>query len=484
MLAQRNTILIFKNGQTVKHFATIFLSLYLFSSCTKYKPKTIDTAVKSKATYVIGSKEFVGARAWWLQSKSSSLNRLVEQAFCGSPDIQEVFLRLESSVLVARQAGASKWPTITGRVGVSQNYNYEDSKTNDYHEFSRGFMASYELDIFGKIKNKSKIASEGVVQATLDLTTAKLSLVTEIVTHWYAYQNYLHHLGLLEEQIKWQKLICDELDRSYKRGVSTFESQARAKKSLLQLEEDKKDIRKGIQLEKLLLSRLVGQEGFIEVVLYDKELEFIDAPNSGFPADLLRNRPDLQKAESAYKQALLSWKVAKAERLPSLSLSISSDNRAGKIKDLFDNWLLSFAANIASTIFDGGYRKQEVKKAEKAIELEIQKFKKVYLDAVLEVNQLLVTIDWANKSFVDISEQLRLQKDLVTIKDNEYRKGLVGSSDSYLEKINFLQQKRLLLNAKYSLNELHIDLYRAIGGDWFEVDEGLISNDSKSGDVK
>jgi outer membrane protein, multidrug efflux system len=198
-------------------------------------------------------------------------------------------------------------------------------------------------------------------------------------------------------------------------------------------------------------------------------------PATGFPADLLAKRPDIQAGLLRLESRDWSVAAARADRLPTLTLGGSVSASDGDIGHVIDQWAGNLVAGLAAPLIDGGRRRAEVDYQKALAEEAVANYRSVVLNAVTEVNDALLTErktaarrDMQQKQYEALSDQL----DEAQLR---YRRGL----NDYLAVLNAVAAKqaleRNLINSGLEVYTARIDLYRALGGDWMDAASNRLS---------
>ena len=158
--------------------------------------------------------------------------------------------------------------------------------------------------------------------------------------------------------------------------------------------------------------------------------------------------------------------AARADRLPTLTLSGSLSASDSELNNLLDNWAGNLAAGLAAPLIDGGRRRSEVEYQRALAEETLATYRAMVLTAITEVNNALATeIKTAERLEMEQHQQKALNEQLEEA-NLRYRKGL----NSYLTVLNALSSKqgldRSLIATRLDRISARIELYRALGGDW------------------
>jgi len=194
--------------------------------------------------------------------------------------------------------------------------------------------------------------------------------------------------------------------------------------------------------------------------------ELVELPGIGLPADLLAHRPDVRSAGLALASADWSVAEARANRLPSLSLTGTGEYSGAMLTSLFHNWALGLAASVVGPIFDGGHRKAEVEKARGVVDQRIAAYTSTVYTAFKEVEDALVRERWQKEYVSARKAQLEASRRSLREATGRYRQGL----DDYLPVLNaLLAVQNLEISMADDVTNLllyRVALHRALGGTW------------------
>jgi outer membrane protein TolC len=174
--------------------------------------------------------------------------------------------------------------------------------------------------------------------------------------------------------------------------------------------------------------------------------------------------------------------AAIADRFPRISLSARAETGAEKLRDLFDNWLASMAANILAPIFDAGRRKAEVQRARAAASERLHAYGDAVLGALREVEDAITSERRGAEYLANVSGRLEIARKLTARTRARY----VNGQGDYLPVLLALRAEQNLervgLGARLSLIEYRIGLYRALGGAWELQAPGTNGKHTTNGD--
>lgn len=418
---------------------------------------------------------------WWRAFEDRTLNALVTDALQGNMSIKAVWDRLDQAAAQARKAGAGLYPSVDGRVEGGVSFSEERqtpipggagavSSGGVVPNLLIGVAASYEIDIWGRVRSTRNAARREVAATRESLQAAAVSLSGEVAVAWYGLLEAYGQLRLLERQAEANQRLLKLVALRMGYGQTGAIDLLQQKQLIESIQSDLMGATVRARLLEHRLAVLLGRPPTVRVVpagARRRELPGLpDLPDPGVPAELVQRRPDVRAAFHRIEAANEQVAAAIADRFPRLSISAGAQVSDDGVKDLFNNWLVSLAANLLAPIFDGGRRKAEVDRAKAAASEALHDYGQTVLEAIAEVEGALVTEKHARRRLESIEKQLELSNRVV----DRARDNYVHGAGDYLRvldaRIKHQSLQRAHLTLRREIIENRIALCRALAGGW------------------
>ncbi len=447
----------------------VILGILLTSTSCAVKVSEVPTPVILKPTFSNSGTQVLNNR-WWQHFADPQLNALIEQALKNNFSLKAAFNRLQQTYAVANKSGAELIPNLNATIGSSQTTTDKFTNSN----FSLGILASYEIDLWGRIRSNINANTLDVMASKADLHTAALSLSAEIALTWYRLIEQRKQLILLEQQIKINQNLAQVVEVRFQAGMATAADVLQQRQALASIEGDRHPVLASIRVFEHQLSILLGQDPTQLDALKATEFPQLPAlPKTGLSADLIQRRPDLQKAYLTVQAADQRIAVAIADRLPKFSLSANMNTAAPDLQSLFNNWLATIAGNLLMPLVDGSRRLLEVERVQAKAREALNNYASVLLQASKEVEDALIQEQQQQNFLQSLIAQVQLSEQATEQIRLRYRHGAID----FLRVLSvFLSQQgleRQQLRAERELIEYRVHLYRALAGS-FELPTSLL----------
>jgi NodT family efflux transporter outer membrane factor (OMF) lipoprotein len=420
--------------------------------------------------------------AWWDDFEDPVLNELVDGALAANLDIAQAAARAERAAAQARVSRAGLLPSLEASAGASYSdtplaggafSNFPGAPTRLSNEtYSLGLAASYELDLFGRVRDDFRAARSDALAAEQDYRSARLATVGEVISAYfdtvdarYQIENTRRTLEVLQDR-------AARTDERYRRGLAqSFE--------LYQIRQELRGTEANLPQRETALASTEGRlalllaeypEGLDDLLAgpLRPRLSFAPVP-SGMPADLLTQRPDVAAAWERLEAARLRIGARRAERFPRLSLSASTGTQGGAAGDVVEfgnNWLLQLGANIVAPIIDGGRISANIRTARASYDEAAAAYGQAVLNAWREVELASVEYEQQRTRYSLIHAQLAEAEASADVQAERYQAG-VADYTAYLDALRAQYQVESSLSAAgRDVALARLGLHRALGGDW------------------
>ncbi len=417
---------------------------------------------------------------WWRSFDDPILNGLVERALADNFDLKTAWDRLAQARATARAEAAELFPNVEGSGGVTRSRREESvGSVTDFGQIPNGFgttletsynlglQASYELDLFGRIRSSRDAAVFDLKASAEDVMTAALTLSASVADTWFQLVEQYAQIDLLKAQLELNKKVTTLVTTRFRQGqvgsLDVFQQR--------QLEESRRGDLALAEAQAAILEHqlaiLTGQPPTRKVARRVSELRLPEGlPATGIPGDLIQRRPDIRQAYYFILAADRRVSAAIADRFPRITLSAGAEADADAIRDLLDNYLASMAASFIAPLIDGGARAAEVRRTEAVLSERIDTYGQTILDAFGEVEDALVQERKQREYLKSLERQLKLSG----VALQRIRQGYLQGTNDYLrvlEAISTNQElQRTYLAARRSIIQQRILLCRALGGGW------------------
>lgn len=405
---------------------------------------------------------------WWQNFNDQHLNALIETALRQNLDLIAAFERLKQAEAVALKAGSELIPAVNATSAASRFI--EDNPTTGrltFDNFSLGLIASYELDLWGRIRAGTYAAEQDIKAAEQDIQTAAIALSAEIARVWYQLTEQKLQLDLLSEQIEVNKQYTDLVEVRFRGGQATAADVFQQRQLLEGVVGDRYTVLATIEVLKNQLAVLTGQApGALDISENGRFPEIPGLPETGLTSELIQRRPDVRKAYYRLQAADLRIAAAVADRFPRIGLNASVDTTAPDLQNFFNNWMATLGGNLVLPLIDGGRRIAEVRRTEAVTEEALNLYGQSVLRSLQEVENALAQETRQHQRLNSLKEQLRY---LQEANDNIRIRSAYGVFDflRVLSTLNSLQaMQRTLLRAERELIDFRIQLYRSLAGGW------------------
>ena len=446
----------------------VMVAATLLPSCAWLRPQATFVKAAAVPPSFTATGTVAAPERWWTAFGDGALDGLVAQALSGNLGLLAAWDRLAQSEAIARRAGADLVPHLDGQGTASRTRMKTGGRKASTNRFALGLVASYEVDLWGRIRASRAAAALEVRATREDVDATALFLASQVAVTWVRLVDQRGQIALLDQQIKTNEDQLGLLRAKRRQGDETVTATDVLQQEQLVESRRAEELQAESDRDVLmhLLAVLLGLPPAEKVGSQAATLPALPpSPSTGLPAGLIQRRPDVRAAFLRLQEAHKDVAAAVADRLPRLSLSASAEGSGGQVHDLFDSWLASIAANLTAPILDGGRRSAEADRTRAVAAERLHRYRDVVLEALREVEDALVQERQQQRLLASLDEQIKLAEKVVTSAHL-----LVARGETYLRVLTAVQSLQRLqrerLRAQRQLLEFRIDLYRALGGGW------------------
>jgi NodT family efflux transporter outer membrane factor (OMF) lipoprotein len=414
--------------------------------------------------------------AWWTMFQDSDLNDLEAQVSASNQSLKASLARLEQARAQTRAARSSWFPTLTAdveatRARTSANVpSYVPGRSATGNLFTAGGDLSYELDLFGRVRNTVANARYSEQASAGDVAALDLSVHAELANDYFMLR------GLDVEQQLLDQTVSDyahalQLNQNLYNGGAAPISDVQQAESLLQLARTQaEDTRLHRAQTEHAIAVLVGQEasGFTIAVRSTGALGALPKIDPGLPSQLLERRPDVAAAERRVAAANANIGVARAAYFPSFNLLASGGLQSSQSS----NWLQapsqfwSIGPQALLTVFDGGLHRAQSAQAHAVYDEQVANYRGTVLTAYQDVEDNLAALRQLQLESVSQAAAVTATQGAADQANLRYKGGIV----TYLEVVTTenaaLQARLTAVDIDIRRANATVLLVKALGGDW------------------
>ncbi len=427
------------------------------------------------------------ATRWWAAYEDSSLTALVDTALAANLNLEEAQGRVEELAAQFRIARAPLFPSVTAN--GQGNYQNQPANTGiggaigggqgpdrfEFTDYQATLGLSYELDFWGRVRSQRTAALSQYFATAADLQTARLSVISQTISTYAQIASLRRQVrlgertvGLLEERVAMTE------DR-YARGLVPSFQLYTVRQSLQAAQADQPDLERRLYEAQSRFATLLGRFAGEQRALLPDSMTVPLAPEpvpAGLPADLLMQRPDVRGAALRLEAARQEIGVARAEMLPSLSLTGQGGTQSSKLADLVDpgQVFASFAAQLTAPLFQGGRLRATLNAAEARYKQQAARYEQTVLTAFQEVKASLVAYEKQRRRYREVERQVDTARDAFQAQRDRYERG-VGDALALIDaERTLVQAQTRLAGVGLAVVNARLALHRALGGPWTDAE--------------
>jgi NodT family efflux transporter outer membrane factor (OMF) lipoprotein len=336
-------------------------------------------------------------------------------------------------------------------------------------------QASWEADLWGRIRRTVEADEAGAQASAGDLAAARLSAQAALAQSYFQLRSLDAEQQLLEDTVAAYEKSLRLVQNQYAAGIVAKADVVLAQLQVKTTQAQGIDI--GVQRAQLehAIASLMGKPPSELSIAREPIKAAVPAAPAGLPSELLERRPDIAAAERRMAQANAQIGVAKAAYFPSLTLSAAGGYQSAAFAD----WLTapsrywSFGTAIAQTLFDGGLRRAQTDQAIAAYDASVAAYRQTVLSGFQQVEDSLATLRILEQEAEVQDEAVTLAEQALALALNQYKAGTVNYLAVAVVQASALQNQRTavdILNRRVSAS---VQLVTALGGGWTPSREEL-----------
>ncbi|RWD37247.1 MAG: efflux transporter outer membrane subunit [Mesorhizobium sp.] len=408
--------------------------------------------------------------SWWATFADRSLTALIASAQAQSPTLESAAAEIERARAMLASTQAGLFPAIGGsgsltRAGTGGNKaNQIAAETTT----SGVLDASWEIDLFGKTRQRGEAARLRMHERAADWHEARVSLAAEVADYYVQYRACRQLEQIYATELASQRETIRAMETAATSGLMSSADLALGRASAAASASARTAQRAECEVLVKSLARLTGGDEPRVREILARGKQALPAPAnlklSAVPAEALRQRPDIDALELEVAASLAEIGAAKADLYPSLSLGGSVTISSSSLTGTSLPW--SFGPAISIPLFDGGSRRAAVGSAAAAYKVAVATYKAGVLDAVADVETALVRIDSSRRRIGDARIAARNYRAYFKAVDSNWRAGGASLLDREDARRSAQSAEVLLIEIRRDSVRYWIALYKALGGGW------------------
>ncbi|MEJ2688500.1 MAG: efflux transporter outer membrane subunit [Deltaproteobacteria bacterium] len=404
---------------------------------------------------------------WWANFNDPVLSDLIDRAVAGNLDLQQAYARLREARARLGVSRAGEFPALNSSGSATRSHSNRQSQSL----YNIGFDAGWELDIFGGVRRSVEAARDDLAASREDLRDVLVSLLGEVATNYIEARTSQARLIAANANIKAQEDTYQLTSWRYKAGLSDELAVQQAQYNLSSTRAQLPALRTALEASLNRLAVLIGEEpGQVHDLL--KKVAPIPAPPVtiavGVPAEALRQRPDVRRAEQELAAATARIGVATADLYPKFQLSGSIGLESIDSADILGpaSRVYRLGPSFSWPIFDAGQIRSNIEVQSALEEQKLGQYRGTLLSALEEVENSLTSYSEEQRRHQSLTDAARAARTAANLAMNKYQAGLVDFStvlDAQRSRLSFDDQ---LAQSQGTVSTDLVRLYKALGGGW------------------
>jgi len=428
---------------------------------------------------------------WWADFNDPTLSSLVERALAANLDVRVAVLRIEESRAQRAVTTASLWPILSANASYTRTRLSDTTPTgavftnfdhvtlpgvagisipNPYNQYQLGADASWELDLFGRVRRSVEAADASLAASVEDQHAARVSLLGDVARNYLDLRGAQRSAATARESIA---ITGELLDLGRQRRAAGLTSEVDVVEAAAELSATQSQLpafELAITQDINQLSHLLGREpGALRAELQDAASAPV-VPASvpiGLPAALARRRPDIRKAEADLHAATAQIGAAVAGLYPRITLTGGGGVQSETTSELTE-WasrFFSIGPTLELPVFDRGRWQtvslQRVREKEAAVT-----YAATVLNALHEVENARAVYDADQDRHAWLTSTVEQDRDALELTRARYRSGVASFIEVLDAERTLKQNQQSLAQSETAVDEDLVALYRALGGGW------------------
>jgi multidrug efflux system outer membrane protein len=442
-----------------------------------YKPPQthVDEQFANSAQTNITSSQTVAK--WWREFKDAELDSLVTRAVASNMDLRIATANLRQSRALRFGAKSDFFPVIDGKASYANTFysraslfNFPTKRQLEFYDAE--FDATWELDIFGRVRRSVESAYDQVESAEASRRDVLVTLISEVARNYFELRGAQNELAVVRDNADNESQTLKLTEARLEAGSGTQLDAARAKAEYNNTLADIPPLEASVARAIHRISVLTGLQPTALTSELEKSAPIPELPavSIGNPRGLLRRRPDIRVAERNLASATARIGVAVADLFPRVTFngniglqSLTLANWGGPGSDTH-----SFGPTISWAALDLGHVRSRIKAAGAQADAQMAQYEKTVLTSLEETENALVDFGRNQARRDYLRESVKASQDAARLARERYDSGAADF-------LTVLDAERVLLQSRDQLAQTEtqtatslVALYKSLGGGWEE----------------
>jgi len=411
---------------------------------------------------------------WWTLYDNAELDELQKRLIAGNPTLAAALANYAQARALSDQARAGLFPTLGLSAGVERdresiNAPLRGPTTPTYYNANTvGGSVSYELDLWGQIRNEVAAGEANADASVADLKNARLSLIAQLVDDYIQLRSLDRDSAILDETVtaytRALSLTAQRHDAGIAPGLDVSQAQTQLNAARSQAAQT--------LAQRALMEHAIAALLGVSASTFSIEPEIVDVKlpqiPSGVPTTLLQRRPDIAAAQRRMIAANANIGVARAAYFPTLTLGAQGGFQSGA----FANWLSApssfwgIGPNALLSVFDGGLRRAQVAQARAEFDASAANYRSTVVSAFQQVEDSLAILNHYHDAALDENAAVDAAQRTLSLSMALYVQGATDYLTVVTSQTAVLQNQLEALNLDTLQLRASVDLIRALGGGW------------------
>jgi NodT family efflux transporter outer membrane factor (OMF) lipoprotein len=412
--------------------------------------------------------------SWWMLYGNAELDELQKRLLVGNPTLAAALANYAEARALKDQARAGLFPTLGLSADVERNRDSINAPIRGpttptyYNAYTVAGSVSYELDLWGRIRNEVAAGEANAAAAAADLENARLSLIAQLVDDYVQLRSLDRDSAILDETVQTYARALTLTKQRHDAGIAPGLDVSQAETQLNTARSQAAQTLAQRALMEHAIAALLGVSA--SAFSIEPEIVAIKLPRipSGVPTTLLERRPDIAAAQRRMIAANANIGVARAAYFPTLTLGAQGGFQSNAFSNLLSapSSFWAIGPSVLLSVFDGGLRRAQVAQARAEFDTSAANYRGTVVSAFQQVEDSLATLNHYHDASLEEKVAVNAAQHTLDLSMALYKQGATDYLTVVTSQTAVLQTQLEALNLDTLQLRASVDLIRALGGGW------------------